>query len=280
MKPESTEWLTRLHDKARALWAPVAAFFAHKQVRATLDWLKEPFLAVVIVFTLTTVIAQPFYVPSGSMQPTLAIGDLTLATKFSFGYSRYSIPYVGGPSPSGRFLGRLPNVGDVAVFRLPSNTSVTFVKRVIGLPGDRIQMKNGRLWINGRQLPLRAAGTGEDENGPHEIAAGEYFTVAKYIETLPNGVEHPIFKKVWDGEYDNTGVYVVPAGHVFMMGDNRDDSADSRVSPDDRGVGYVPIGNLVGRVFVVLASVDFTNVDAIWEWLTEFRFSRVLNGVR
>jgi len=280
MKPESTEWLERLHVKARAMWAPVTAFFAHKQVRATLDWLKEPFLAVVIVFTLTTVIAQPFYVPSGSMQPTLAIGDLTLATKFSYGYSRYSIPYVGGPSPSGRFLGRLPNVGDVAVFRLPSNTSVTFVKRVIGLPGDRIQMKNGRLWINGRQLPLRAEGTGEDENGPHEIAAGEYFTVAKYIETLPNGVEHPIFKKVWDGEYDNTAVYIVPASHVFMMGDNRDDSADSRVSPDDRGVGYVPIGNLVGRVFVVLASVDFTNVDAIWEWLTEFRFSRVLNGVR
>jgi signal peptidase I len=280
MKFHPAEWRTRTRDLAQKALAPFAAFFSRREVRAAIDWLMEPALAVVLVFAATTAIAQPFYVPSGSMQPTLAIGDLTLATKFNYGYSRYSIPYVNGPTPSGRFLGRMPKVGDVVVFRLPSHTSVTYVKRLIGLPGDRIQMRQGRLWINGQELKLRAAGSGLDENGPDEIGAGEYLTVAKYIETLPSGVEHPIFKKRWDGPYDNTPVYVVPRGYVFMMGDNRDDSSDSRVPPAFGGVGYVPWGNLVGRVFVVMASVDFTNADAIWEWITEFRFSRVLKGVR
>ncbi|MGC9954401.1 MAG: signal peptidase I [Rhizomicrobium sp.] len=280
MKFDPAQWRARARDLTEKVRAPFVVFFARKEVRATIDWLAEPVLAVIVVFAATTAIAQPFYVPSGSMQPTLAIGDLTLATKFNYGYSRYSIPYMNGPTPSGRFLGRLPKVGDVAVFRLPSQTRVTYVKRVIGLPGDRIQMHDGKLWINGSVLKLRPAGSGTDENGPDEIGAGEYVTVPKYIETLPNGVEHPIYKKRWDGLFDNTGVYVVPTGYVFMMGDNRDDSSDSRVPPSLGGVGYVPLGNLVGRVFVVIASVDFTNADAIWEWVTEFRFSRVLNGVR
>jgi signal peptidase I len=279
MKFDPADWRTRTRDLAQKAFAPFAAFFSRRDVRATIDWFKEPVLAVVLVFAATTAIAQPFYVPSGSMQPTLAIGDLTLATKFNYGYSRYSIPYVNGPSPSRRVLGRLPKVGDVIVFRLPSHTSVTYVKRLIGLPGDRIQMRQGRLWINGQELKVRAAGTGPAEAGPDELAAGQYVSVPKYIETLPNGIEHPIYK--WrDSPYDNTPVYVVPRGYVFMMGDNRDDSSDSRVPPAFGGVGYVPMGNLVGRVFVVIASVDFTNADAIWEWITEFRFSRVLKSVR
>ncbi len=280
MKFDPADWLNRARNEALTLYASAIAFFARKDVRATLNWIKEPVLSVALVFLATTAIAQPFYVPSGSMQPTLAIGDAVLAAKFPYGYSRYSIPFVNGPTPTGRFLEHMPQVGDVVVFRLPSDTKITFVKRVVGLPGDRIQMRQGRLWINGRELPLREAGTGEDEYGPHEQAPGLYVTVSKYIETLPDGREHPIFKKVWDGEFDNTDVYVVPKGCVFMMGDNRDDSSDSRVPPERNGVGYVPIGNLVGRAFVVIGSVDFVNADAPWDWITEFRFSRVLNRVR
>ena len=266
-------WIKELRGHGRAL-------FAHKDVRAVLNWLKDPILAVLIVFSASTAIAQPYYVPSGSMQPTLAIGDLLLVTKYSYGYDRFSIPYVNGNTPTERLFGRMPQVGDVVVFRLPRDTSVTLVKRVIGLPGDRIQMRHGRLWINGKELPLQRVGTGKDENGPDEDSPGSYFTVAKYIETLPDGRQHPIFKKVWNGPYDNTGVYVVPPGHLFMMGDNRDDSSDSRVSPEDLGVGFVPVANVVGRVPVVLASVDFANARGLWEWPFEFRPSRVLNMVR
>ena len=279
MKFNPAEWRTRARDLTQKVRAPVAAFMARKQVRLVMDWLVEPVAAVLLVFTVLTLLVQHFYVPSGSMQPTIAIGDLTLATKFNYGYDLYSIPFMNGPSPKTRFLGRMPTVGDVIVFRLPSNTNVAFVKRLIGLPGDHIQMRSGRLWINGRELPLRPDGSGPDENGPDELAAGEYPMVLKYIETLPNGVEHPIYKKQWDGPYDDTPVYVVPKGYVFMMGDNRDDSLDSRVPPSFGGVGYVPVGNLVGRVFVVLASVDFTNADHIWDWIPEFRFSRLLKAV-
>jgi signal peptidase I len=277
---DPADWLARARRQSQSLRAPFTTFFARKDVRATLTWLKEPVLAVVVVFAVTTIVAQPFYVPSGSMQPTLAIGDLTLAAKFPYGYSRYSIPYMNGPSPAGRFLGQMPKVGDVVVFRLPSDTSVTYVKRVIGLPGDRIQMKQGRLWINGRELPLRPDGAGEVEAGPDEPGAGSYVAVPKFIETLPDGVEHPIYKWRWDGPFDNTDVYVVPKGCLFMMGDNRDDSSDSRVPPFEGGVGYVPYGNLMGKVFVVLASVDFTNAAALWDWPLEFRLSRMFKGVR
>jgi len=292
MKSDQADWLNKLRAEALALWAPVVTFFSRKDVRATLNWIKEPVLSVALVFSATTAIAQPFYVPSGSMQPTLAIGDAVFAAKFPYGYSRYSIPFdylFLGPSrtPPKRLFEHLPRVGDVVVFRLPRDPHVTYVKRVIGLPGDRIQMRAGRLWINGKELPLREAGSGQDEMG-----GGNYGEVSKFIETLPNGKEHPIFKirQFGTGDLDNTGEYVVPKDRIFMMGDNRDDSTDSRVSPDGSvlgvpglnagpGVGYVPVGNLVGRAFVVIGSVDFMNADAPWNWITEFRFSRILNGV-
>jgi len=281
MKFVLTDWLSRNAP------APIVTFFGRKDVQAVIEWVKEPFYAVALMFALTTIIAQPFYVPSGSMEPSLAIGDAVLAAKFPYGYTRYSMPFVNGPTPEKKLFGRLPTVGDVVVFRLPRDTKVTYVKRVIGLPGDRIQMKEGHLWINGNELPLRSAGMGENED-----EWGGFTQVPRFIETLPNGKEHVIFKERWDGIADNTGIYVVPAGHVFMMGDNRDHSLDSRFSVDGRvlgtdfvasndgGVGYVPLGNLVGRAFIVIGSVDFKNASNIFEWPLQFRFSRVLNRVR
>jgi signal peptidase I len=271
-------WLMRAHERAGEAFRTVASAVP-KEVRAVLAWLIEPVAAVTLVFSATTAIAQPFYVPSGSMQPTLAIGDLLLANKWSYGYSKFSVPFVNGDTPQHRLFESVPKVGDVVVFHVADRPSA-LVKRVIGLPGDRIQMRAGRLWINGKQLGLKPVGYGRDEDGPGEAAPGKYFRVAKFIETLPNGVQHPVFKKYANAPLDDTSVYVVPPAHVFMMGDNRDDSLDSRVAVEDGGVGFVPIGDLIGRASVIVASVDFANARGVWEWPFRLRFSRTLNVVR
>jgi signal peptidase I len=270
-------WLVETSAHIRAA---IKKHGTNAQIRLVWDWVKEPLLIFAGVYMGAAALAQPFYVPSGSMQPTLGIGDLLLATKFSYGYNRYSLPFASGPTPTQQLFASLPQPGDVVVFRKPGNTAQTLVKRVVGLPGDHIQMKGGRLWINSHELALRSDGSGKVEDGPGEAAPGTYFDAGRYVETLPNGHEHPIFKKIWGAYYDDTREVVVPPGNVYVMGDNRDDSADSRVSPEENGVGFLPAANIVGRARVVVASVDFVNASGIWAWPFHLRLRRTLSRVR
>jgi signal peptidase I len=256
------------------IWRAVKQLLGVEDGKGALRAILEPLAIVVVTFASTTAIAQPFYVPSGSMQPTLAIGDAFVAAKYPYGYSRYSVPFAIGPASNNRLLEKLPQRGDVVVFRLPRNPGQSYIKRVIGLPGDHVQMIAGRLWLNGKELALRADGQGKIESEDGTISDS-----ARYIETLPNGKTHPIYKSTWSGPLDDTQDFVVPAGHFFMMGDNRDNSLDSRVAAENGGVGFVPAENLVGRAEFVLGSYDFLNAHAIWSWVAQFRLSRFFSGV-
>jgi signal peptidase I len=244
-------------------------------VRRILPAVGQIVVIIGIALLTKTVAAEAFYVPSGSMQPTLLIGDELVVSKFSYGYSRYSLPVALGPSRPDRLLGRIPERGDVVVFRLPRDPSQTFVKRVVGLPGDSLQMRDGRLWINGKMVALRSDGA-----GPVEMEDGSTVRASRFVETLPGGREHPIFKFRGTGDLDNTETFAVTAGHLFVMGDNRDDSADSRLAPRSGGVGLVPMENLVGRVDVVLGSWDLGIArNPIWTWPSGLRLSRFFSRV-
>jgi signal peptidase I len=230
---------------------------------------------VLAVFLAKGALAEPFYVPSGSMEPTLQIGDAILASKFAYGYSTASMPMQINLPETGRVFGETPKRGDVVVFRWPGDRSQAWVKRVVGLPGDRIQIRQGQLFINDRAAELKPDGIGqvEDDNGAREPAY-------RYIETLPNGVAHEIFKLRDNGRLDNTPEVTVPPGRLFVMGDNRDNSADSRVSVRDGGVGLLPTDDLVGRADAVVASWDLgMRGQPVYTWLSGFRLARFFTSV-
>ena len=231
---------------------------------------------VLAVFLAKGAFAEPFYVPSGSMEPTLLIGDALLASKYPYGYSAASLPIQITLPETGRVFGGMPKRGDVVVFRWPGDRSQAWVKRVVGLPGDRIQMRQGQLFINDRGASLKADGIGEveDERGETEPAR-------RFIETLPGGVSHAIFKIRENGRLDNTAEVTVPAGCLFVMGDNRDNSADSRVPLRDGGVGLLPIDDLVGRADAVIGSWDLgIREQPVWTWLSGFRLARFFTSVQ
>jgi signal peptidase I len=231
---------------------------------------------VLVVFVAKGAIAEPFYVPSGSMEPTLMIGDALLASKFPYGYGTSSLPMQITLPETGRLFGETPKRGDVVVFRWPGDNSQAWVKRVVGLPGDHIQMRQGQLFINGQAATLKPDGMGEaeDDNGRTEPAY-------RYVETLPNGVSHMIFKLRDNGRLDNTPEVTVPTGQLFVLGDNRDNSADSRVPVRDGGVGLLPIDNLVGRADAVVGSWDLgVRNQPVWAWLSGFRLNRFFTAVR
>ena len=240
-----------------------------KKTGGLLDTLKTVFWAIVIALMVRTFAFEPFNIPSGSMIPTLLVGDYLFVSKFSYGYSKHSMPF-SLPIIPGRVFESEPERGDVVVFKLPSDTSQDYIKRVIGLPGDTVQVKEGRLYINNKMIERERI-----EDYILTDGGGRSAAVPQYIETLPNGRVHRILEMFGDqGPSDNTEAFTVPEGHFFMMGDNRDNSADSRAFPSR--FRFVPIENLVGRAEFLFYSKDSS--QPIYD-LGSIRFDRLFQGV-
>ena len=237
--------------------------------------IKTVIYALLIALFLRVLFFQPFTIPSASMEPNLYEGDYIIVSKFSYGYSHHSIPF----SPllfSGRLLARPAHRGDVVVFKLPRDGHTDYIKRVIGLPGDRIQMQNGLLYLNGAQVQRQALASVREDTG-----YGYVRDVARYRETLPGGKTYVTNDFGTDNDLDNTDVFLVPAGHYFMMGDNRDNSSDSRVAPEAGGVGYVPAENLVGRAQIILLSWNpGASILKPWTWVMNARPSRFAHSLK
>ncbi|WP_028033400.1 signal peptidase I [Chelativorans sp. J32] len=242
---------------------------SHKKSGGLAETISVVVQALLLALVIRTFLFQPFSIPSGSMRPTLLEGDYLFVTKWAYGYSRYSLPF-SPPLFSGRIWGGEPERGDVVVFKYPPDPSLDYIKRVIGLPGDHIQMREGQLYINGTAVPREKIGQ-IDNVDITELAR----PVDIYRETLPNGVSYETLDLSPNSVGDNTREFVVPEGHYFMMGDNRDNSTDSRFS-----VGYVPAENLVGRANIIFFSIaGGASPLEIWRWPSEIRLSRMFSWV-
>ena len=247
-----------------------------------MELVKTAFFAVLIAVLIRSFLFEPFNIPSGSMKPNLLVGDYLFISKFSYGYSQYAVPFGLAPIPD-RVWDKEPERGDVIVFKLPADISMDYIKRVIGLPGDTVQVRNGQLFINRQLVPRTFV-----RNIDRQTAYGDM--VREYTQTLPNGVSFNIWEYTDNGPLDNTRLFTVPKGHYFVMGDNRDDSLDSRVFPNDNplmpgrhaeGVGFVPYKNLLGKAQVIFFSTNGT--AALWEpwkWPWTIRYDRLLNAIR
>ncbi|MFA7261462.1 MAG: signal peptidase I [Caulobacter sp.] len=240
-----------------------------------LEMVKTVVYALLIALVLRIFIFQPFTIPSSSMRPNLLIGDYVIVSKFSYGYSRNSIPF-SPPLFRGRILSATPKRGDVIVFKTPAEDHKDLIKRLIGLPGDSIQVKAGALYVNGQALTRVADGQARGD----EAACPNAATPMRYWETNPVGRRYVTYD-CGRGDLDDTPVYLVPQGHYFFMGDNRDNSLDSRVSAEAGGVGYVPAENLVGKAETVMISwKEGASLFKPWTWVLNLRWNRFFHSLR
>ena len=245
---------------------------AEKQPSELVENIKTIVYALLIALVIRAFLFQPFNIPSGSMIPTLLVGDYLFVSKYSYGYSRHSFPF-SPPLFSGRVMASQPERGDIVVFKLPADGSTDYIKRLVGLPGDLIQMRGGDLYINGALVP-RTPVADYLEKDP----AGNVMQIRQYREAMPGGVTHNVLDMLINGPVDDTGVFTVPQGHVFMMGDNRDNSSDSRVP--NGGVGFVPMENLVGRAEFLFFSTDGSaRWWEFWRWIQAARFERMFRTI-
>ena len=272
--------VSRMEDKnldeqvSASLWTRVRNSEEWREFAETVSVIVQALLIAVVVRSF---LFQPFNIPSGSMIPTLLVGDYLFISKYAYGYSKHSFPF----SPdlfSGRIFASTPERGDVVVFKWPKDNSTDYIKRVIGLPGDRIQMINGHLSINGKLVQKEAINRKVVDAG-----AGYNDRAVFYRETLPNGVSFITQElEVYGNKYvRNTPEFLVPEGHYFMMGDNRDNSSDSRLSVPEGGVGFVPFENLEGRANIIFFSLEEgASGWQIWTWPWAVRGSRLFNAIR
>ncbi|HSQ97740.1 MAG TPA: signal peptidase I [Rickettsiales bacterium] len=243
---------------------------SEKEDAGILDTAKNIFIALVIALIIRSFLYEPFHIPSGSMKPNLEEGDFIFVSKYDFGYSRYSFPF-GLPIFNGRIFFNKDNLkrGDILVFRLPKNPKINYIKRLIGLPGDRVQMRDGVLYVNDKAVEKQyIKQTLEYKNIPTSI-------VKEYKETLDNGKSFDVIDRITNGNGDNTSVFIVPQGYYFFMGDNRDNSIDSRFSE----TGFVPEENLVGKARIIFFSVN-DNLLKFWKWGHILRTERIFTKIK
>ena len=249
-----------------------------------MEFVKTVFWALIIAGVFRTLFFQPFWIPSSSMKDTLLVGDFLMVNKMAYGYSKYSCPFAACPF-SGRLFGADPERGDVAVFRHPVKGD-DLIKRVIGLPGDTVQMKDGALYLNGQMVPQEDAGTFEEIMEPQgsqgnlprcanePVGMGGTCISERKIETLPNGVKHDVLN-LGNTAADNTPVFSVPEGHYFFLGDNRDNSQDSRFPLSVGGVGMLPAEYLIGRADRIMFSSAGKSLFFFWTWRGDRFFKAV-----
>lgn len=273
---------------------------AKKKDNPIVETIKTIVYALLIAGVFRTFFFQPFWIPSGSMKNTLLIGDFLFVNKMAYGYSYAScptvrIPWIGldldatdfcgwADGDNTRLFGSAPERGDVVVFRHPV-TGIDYIKRLIGLPGDKVQVKDGILFLNGKPVKTEDAGIFSETNAPqgperalprckNNPAPGQSCDKERFTETLPGGVAHSILNIGNQGS-DNTGIYTVPDGHYFFMGDNRDNSADSRIPQRAGGVGFVPYENLIGRADRVMFSSAGKSMLYFWTWRGDRFFEKI-----